>query len=443
MARVRSSGNLVALLDQDDLVDEPGDLRVARRDPRGIHASQLALKDLQEGHEVPNRENVMLHEDAKARLVPQISINRVGQKPGAHRRDLVFKPLKLWVHALMVHPTSPRVEWAPKTARQSKPWQTEGPAHIHKYYINLRLPGVHWRERAANPFARPHRLEDRGSDLVLHGLALAGLFYFPLTWKAVSLVLFSHYLRMWWLTTFSHRYFSHRSFKTSRGFQCLMALGSTLTTQNEISGGPATTGTTIGTRPAAGSPFTQTKRDLVGPYGLGAFISFQRDQMGRAARPLRVPRAAVAQSPLAGHQFAAMAACGLLFGSATLYCSGSWGRSSFSTARSRSTRSRTCGAAGATIRTTRAATTWCCPDTLGEGWHNNHHHYPSSARQGFFWWEIDPSFYILKGLGLVGLVWDIGSPRRAFSPPPRSPRSPNPRPFRKPNGAPSGGSHSP
>ncbi len=45
--------------------------------------------------------------------------------------------------------------------------------------------------------------------------------------------------------------------------------------------------------------------------------------------------------------------------------------------------------------------------TMGEGWHNNHHHYMSSANQGFFWWEIDVSFYILKGLEKLGLVWDL------------------------------------
>jgi len=45
--------------------------------------------------------------------------------------------------------------------------------------------------------------------------------------------------------------------------------------------------------------------------------------------------------------------------------------------------------------------------TLGEGWHNNHHHYPSTVRQGFFWWEIDITFYILKMLSWVGLVWDL------------------------------------
>jgi len=48
--------------------------------------------------------------------------------------------------------------------------------------------------------------------------------------------------------------------------------------------------------------------------------------------------------------------------------------------------------------------------TLGEGWHNNHHRYPGSERQGFYWWEIDISHYILKALSWVGLVWDLREP---------------------------------
>ncbi len=51
--------------------------------------------------------------------------------------------------------------------------------------------------------------------------------------------------------------------------------------------------------------------------------------------------------------------------------------------------------------------------TLGEGWHNNHHHYQSSTRQGFRWWEIDVTFYLLKLLSLAGVVWDLRSPPRA------------------------------
>lgn len=45
--------------------------------------------------------------------------------------------------------------------------------------------------------------------------------------------------------------------------------------------------------------------------------------------------------------------------------------------------------------------------TLGEGWHNNHHHYPGAARQGFYWWEADFTFYGLKLFEALGLVWDL------------------------------------
>lgn len=45
--------------------------------------------------------------------------------------------------------------------------------------------------------------------------------------------------------------------------------------------------------------------------------------------------------------------------------------------------------------------------TMGEGWHNNHHYYQGSCRQGFFWWEFDPSYYVLKTLALFGIVWNI------------------------------------
>ena len=46
---------------------------------------------------------------------------------------------------------------------------------------------------------------------------------------------------------------------------------------------------------------------------------------------------------------------------------------------------------------------------MGEGWHNNHHHYPVSVRQGFFWWEIDMSYYLLRVMSLLGIIWDLKS----------------------------------
>jgi stearoyl-CoA desaturase (Delta-9 desaturase) len=53
---------------------------------------------------------------------------------------------------------------------------------------------------------------------------------------------------------------------------------------------------------------------------------------------------------------------------------------------------------------------WLALLTLGEGWHNNHHHYMASARQGFFWWEIDPTYYVLRALAAIGIVWDVREP---------------------------------
>ena len=50
---------------------------------------------------------------------------------------------------------------------------------------------------------------------------------------------------------------------------------------------------------------------------------------------------------------------------------------------------------------------WLALVTLGEGWHNNHHYYPSSVRQGFYWWEIDITYYGLKLLAWLGIIWDL------------------------------------
>jgi stearoyl-CoA desaturase (delta-9 desaturase) len=48
--------------------------------------------------------------------------------------------------------------------------------------------------------------------------------------------------------------------------------------------------------------------------------------------------------------------------------------------------------------------------TLGEGWHNNHHYYMSCANQGFRWWEIDMTYWGLRLMELAGVVWDVRRP---------------------------------
>ncbi len=50
---------------------------------------------------------------------------------------------------------------------------------------------------------------------------------------------------------------------------------------------------------------------------------------------------------------------------------------------------------------------WLALAALGEGWHNNHHYYAVSARQGFFWWELDVTYYLLKMMAVLGLVRDL------------------------------------
>jgi stearoyl-CoA desaturase (Delta-9 desaturase) len=50
--------------------------------------------------------------------------------------------------------------------------------------------------------------------------------------------------------------------------------------------------------------------------------------------------------------------------------------------------------------------------TFGEGWHNNHHHYQRTARQGFYWWEVDITYYVLKVLEALRIVSGVaGVPR--------------------------------
>jgi stearoyl-CoA desaturase (delta-9 desaturase) len=53
---------------------------------------------------------------------------------------------------------------------------------------------------------------------------------------------------------------------------------------------------------------------------------------------------------------------------------------------------------------------------VGEGWHNNHHRYQRAARNGFYWWEYDLTWYTIRAMSLLGLVWDIQAvPERIYT----------------------------
>jgi stearoyl-CoA desaturase (delta-9 desaturase) len=47
---------------------------------------------------------------------------------------------------------------------------------------------------------------------------------------------------------------------------------------------------------------------------------------------------------------------------------------------------------------------------FGEGWHNNHHAFPASARHGLQRWQVDVSWWVIRGLEKLRLVWDVKVP---------------------------------
>ena len=53
---------------------------------------------------------------------------------------------------------------------------------------------------------------------------------------------------------------------------------------------------------------------------------------------------------------------------------------------------------------------WLALPTMGEGWHNNHHRCMVSARLGFYWWQIDLTYYELRVLQWLGVIWDLRLP---------------------------------
>lgn len=58
---------------------------------------------------------------------------------------------------------------------------------------------------------------------------------------------------------------------------------------------------------------------------------------------------------------------------------------------------------------------WLNVFNLGEGWHNNHHYYPHSANSGFRRGEWDPIFWVILAFEKTGLIWAVKrAPRRVI-----------------------------
>src|SRR5213079_2383174 len=58
----------------------------------------------------------------------------------------------------------------------------------------------------------------------VHVAAVAGIFWFGWSWSGALLAVALYYVRMFGVTGAYHRYFSHRTYRTSRAFQFVLAL---------------------------------------------------------------------------------------------------------------------------------------------------------------------------------------------------------------------------
>ncbi len=266
------------------------------------------------------------------------------------------------------------------------------------------------------------RWMNRLSMALLIGMHLSVLFVFavPFSAKVVAIGIGSYLLRMWAITAGYHRYFAHRSFKTSRAFQFLLALLGTTAMQN----GPIWWASWHRWH----HKFSDTPKDAHSPlHGglwhahIGWFLSDNGDEPDLSNVP-DLTRFAELRFldrhkwlPIISYAFVCLAVGGLpgvvwgfclstvLVLQATMLINSLahvWGTRRYAT----NDASRN-NALLAVL-------------TLGEGWHNNHHHAMTSARQGFFWWEIDVTYYVLRVLASVGLVWKIRTPSaEALKPP--------------------------
>ena len=258
-----------------------------------------------------------------------------------------------------------------------------------------------WRRIYFNPTSSPY--------WGVHVMAIVGVAVLGFSWTGLLLALALYVPRMFFVTGGYHRYFSHRSYKTSRWFQFVLGLGATMTAQkgplwwaahhrvhHKLSDHPGDLHSVVQ------SGFWWAHHGWLLD---GCLDGTDMDRVKDLAKypELRwlnkywaVPVVGVAVITfLIGGWFALVwgfAVSQVLnwHGTFTINSlSHLWGKRRYKT-----TDDSRNNPVLALI-------------TMGEGWHNNHHYYQVSSRQGFFWWEIDCTYYVLRALAAVGIVWDL------------------------------------
>ena len=248
----------------------------------------------------------------------------------------------------------------------------------------------------------------------VHVAAIAGVAYVGLSWQGILLAVVVYFARMTIVTAGYHRYFSHRSFKTSRVFQFLLALGAQSAAQR-------------GVLWWAGHhrwhhKYSDMEEDVHSPRRRGFWYShigwvisptWDQTQPALVSDLAKFPELRFMNRDLIHILPTVVLALaflwlgglhGLVWGyfvTTVLVWHGSFVINSLSHLFGKRRYATTDDSRNSMI---------LALITTGEGWHNNHHHYQSSASQGFRWWEIDTTYYVLRGLEALGLVWDVRRP---------------------------------
>jgi stearoyl-CoA desaturase (delta-9 desaturase) len=250
--------------------------------------------------------------------------------------------------------------------------------------------------------------------VVMHLLVLLALVV-PLSWKVALLGFGGYGVRMWAVTAGYHRYFAHRAYKTGRVFQFVLAILGAMTMQN----GPIWWASVHRRHHKHaddfGDPHSPVKRGF-----WYAHIGWVFDRAVARPRDDSNVRDLMTYPELVWvdrHDWVPLAAyalgCFLLCGMPGLF----WGfvvstLAVFHATMLINSLAHTWGSRRFATRDGSRNNAFLAILTLGEGWHNNHHHYMCSARQGFFWWEIDVTYYVLRILACLRLVWGLREPPR-------------------------------
>jgi stearoyl-CoA desaturase (Delta-9 desaturase) len=243
----------------------------------------------------------------------------------------------------------------------------------------------------------------------LHVLAIVGIASTGWSWWGAALALLLYVPRMFLVTAGYHRYFSHRSYKTSRWFQFVLALGCTATAQkgvlwwashhrvhHKLSDQPGDLHSVIQQGFWWSHMGWILSRDLE-DTDLAKIKDFAKYPELRWLNSYwMLPAIATGTITfLLGGWFALVWAFAI---PTVLNWHGTFTINSLS---------HLWGARRYRTDDDSRNNPVLALITMGEGWHNNHHHYQVAARQGFYWWEVDCTFYLLTMLSWVGVVWDL------------------------------------